>query len=196
MIGALRGEILEKGDGYLLLDVGGVGYLVNAPIPVLDEVEVGRHLTLRTYLQVRENALTLFGFTDRESQEMFEALIQVQGIGPKVALAIQSHLSNEAIKQAVAKGEAAILSRVPGIGPKKAKQIAFQLKGKITVDDIFEEPIPINDTDGEVIAALTTLGYSIVEAQAALQNLPSEAQADDIELEEKIRFALSSLAKL
>jgi len=194
MIGSLRGEVLEKGEGYILLDVEGVGYLVNAPIPVLDEVEIGKQLYLRTYLHVRENALTLYGFAETESMEMFEALLQVQGIGPKVALAIQSHLSNEAIKQAVARGEAAILARVPGIGPKKAKQIAFQLKGKITYDDVFAEPVPISDDDGEVIAALTALGYSIVEAQTALQNLPASAKSEEVE--EKIRIALSGLAKL
>ena len=194
MIGSLRGEVIEKGEDFLLLDVGGVGYRVNTPAPVLDQVEVGRHLFLRTHLHVRENGLTLFGFTDEESLEMFEALLKVQGIGPKVALAIQSHLSNEAIKQAVARGEAAILARVPGIGPKKARQIAFQLKGKITFDEVFSDPIPISDDDGEVIAALTGLGYSIVEAQAALQNLPDAAKEEAVE--EKIRLALSSMARL
>jgi Holliday junction DNA helicase RuvA len=194
MIGSLRGEVIEKGEGCLLLDVNGVGYIVNTPAPVLDQVEVGSQLFVRTFLHVRENALTLFGFTEAEALEMFEALLSVQGIGPKVALAIQSHLSNETIQQAVARGEAAILARVPGIGPKKAKQIAFQLKGKITFDEIFSEPVPISDDDGEVIAALTTLGYSIVEAQAALQNLPQSAKEEGVE--EKIRLALSSMAKL
>lgn len=194
MIGSLRGEVIEKYEGFLLLEVGGVGYVVNVPIPVLDEVDVGHHLHLRTYLHVRENALTLFGFTGTASLEMFEALLKVQGIGPKVALAIQSHLSNEAIKQAVTRGEAGILTRVPGIGPKKAKQIAFQLKGKITFDEVFSEPVLISDEDGEVIAALTSLGYSIVEAQTALQNLPEAVKSEAVE--EKIRIALSGMAKL
>lgn len=194
MIGSLRGEVIEKYEGFLLLEVGGVGYVVNVPIPVLDEVDVGHHLHLRTYLHVRENALTLFGFTDTASLEMFEALLKVQGIGPKVALGIQSHLSNEAIKQAVTRGEAGILTRVPGIGPKKAKQIAFQLKGKITFDEVFSEPVLISDEDGEVIAALTSLGYSIVEAQTALQNLPEAVKSEAVE--EKIRIALSGMAKL
>lgn len=194
MIGALRGEVIEKGEDFLLLDVNGVGYLLNTPTPVLDQLEIGSHVQVRTYLHVRENALTLFGFTETESLDMFEALLKVQGIGPKVALAIQSHLSNEAIKQAVARGEATILARVPGIGPKKAKQIAFQLKGKITFDEVFSEPVPISDDDGEVIAALTSLGYSIVEAQTALQNLPEATKAEEVE--EKIRLALSGMAKL
>jgi Holliday junction DNA helicase RuvA len=111
-----------------------------------------------------------------------------------VALAILSHIPGETLRQAVARGEAAILARVPGIGPKKAKQIVFQLKDKVGLEDVFATATPISDTDGEVIAALTTLGYSVVEAQAALQQLPKEAR--DEPTEEKIRRALSSLARL
>jgi Holliday junction DNA helicase RuvA len=194
MIGSLRGEVIEKGEGSLLLEVGGVGYTVQVATPLLDEAQVGKTIFLRIHHHVRENAISLFGFADGESQAIFEEMLKVQGIGPKVALAIQSHLSNETLKHAVARGEAAVLSRVPGIGPKKAKQIAFQLKGKITADDIFAEPIPMGDDDGEVLAALTGLGYSIVEAQTALQNLPQAAKTESIE--EKVRLALSGLARL
>lgn len=194
MIGSLRGEVIEKGDDFLLVDVGGVGYVVHVPTPLLDETAVGRTVLLRTHLHVRETEMTLFGFPDAESLELFHTLLKVQGIGPKMALAIQSHLSIEALKQAVARNEAAILSRVPGIGPKKAKQIVFNLKGKLTFDEVFPPAIPISDSDGEVIAALTTLGYSLVEAQTALQNLPEEARSQPVE--EKIRLALSGLAKL
>ena len=139
--------------------------------------------------------MTLFGFPDAEQLDLFRTLLKVQGIGPKVAVAILSTLSLESLKQAVAQNEAAILSRVPGIGPKKAKHIVFQLKGKITADDIFTPAaMAISDDDGEVMAALTTLGYSIVEAQTALQNLPDDAKNEPVE--EKIRLALSGLAKL
>jgi Holliday junction DNA helicase RuvA len=93
----------------------------------------------------------------------------------------------------VAREEAALLARVPGIGPKKAKQIVFQLRDKVGLDDVFIGAVPISDTDGEVIAALTTLGYSVVEAQSALQQLPKEAKNES--LEEKIRLALGSLAR-
>jgi Holliday junction DNA helicase RuvA len=194
MIGSLRGEVIEKGEGFILLDVGGVGYIVQVAAPLLDEAQIGMKLFLRIYHHVRENAVSLFGFNDTESQEIFEEMLKVQGIGPKVALAIQSHLSNETLKHAVAQGDAAVLSRVPGIGPKKAKQIAFQLKGKITADDIFTETVPMGEHDGEVLSALTGLGYSIVEAQTALQNLPKSAKTESIE--EKIRLALSGLARL
>ena len=196
MIASIRGEILDREDGQLLIDVNGLGYQVNVPLPLSDDVEIGQHIFLRTHLHVRENELTLFGFSDLEEVEIFHTLLKVQGIGPKVALAIQSHLSVETLKQAVARDEAAALTRVPGIGAKKAKQIVFQLKGKITLDDIFDTaPVAVvNDSDGEVVAALTTLGYSVVEAQTALQSLPKDAADESVE--EKIRLALSNLARV
>lgn len=194
MIGALRGEIIDKEEAGVLIDVGGVGYYVLAPTTVLDVLDVGMQTQLFTHLHVREQELTLFGFPNKETLELFRTLLKVQGIGPKVALAILSHIPDETLRQAVAREEAALLARVPGIGPKKAKQIVFQLKDKIGLEDVFVATSPLSDTDGEVIAALTTLGYSVVEAQAALQQLPNEAKEESVE--EKVRIALSSLAKI
>lgn len=194
MIGSLRGEVIDKEEGAVLIEVAGVGYQVSAPTTVLDGLEIGTYVRLLTHMVVREQDLTLFGFVDREELDLFRTLLKVQGIGPKVALAILSHVPVETLRQAVASGEAGLLARVPGIGPKKAKQIVFQLKDKIGLEDIFVSATPISDTDGEVIAALTGLGYSIIEAQAALQQLPKEARTEPIE--EKIRIALSSLARL
>jgi Holliday junction DNA helicase RuvA len=194
MIGLLRGEVINKGEGSVLLDVGGVGYEVLMPTSLLDVLDVGMKTRIFTHLHVREQELTLFGFSDKEELELFRTLLKVQGIGPKVALAILSHIPGETLRQAVAREEAALLARVPGIGPKKAKQIVFQLKDKVGLPDVFVTSTPISDTDSEVIAALTTLGYSVVEAQAAVQQLPKEARDETVE--EKVRLALSSLAKL
>ncbi len=193
MIGSLRGEIIDKEEDKILIEVGGVGYEVLAPTPLLDSLSVGVQTHIFTHLHVREQELTLFGFTDKEEMELFRTLLKVQGIGPKVAMAILSHLPSETLRQAVAREEAALLARVPGIGPKKAKQIVFQLKDKVGLDDVFVSATPISDGDGEVIAALTTLGYSVVEAQTALQQLPKEARDESVE--EKVRIALSSLSK-
>jgi Holliday junction DNA helicase RuvA len=193
MIGSLRGEIIDKDEAGLLIEVGGIGFYTLAPTTLLDVMEVGIKTQIFTHLHVREQELTLFGFPDREELELFRTLLKVQGIGPKVALAILSHLPAETLRQAVAREEAALLARVPGIGPKKAKQIVFQLKDKVGLEDIFATTTPIGEGDSEVIAALTALGYSVVEAQSALQQLPKEAKADSVE--EKIRLALSSLAK-
>ena len=193
MIGSLRGEIINKEEDKFLIEVGGVGYEVTAPTTLLDHLNLGSTTQIFTHLHVREQELTLFGFSDKEELGLFRTLLKVQGIGPKVALAILSHIPGETLRQAVAREEAALLARVPGIGPKKAKQIVFQLKDKVGLDDIFISAVPISDTDGEVIAALTTLGYSVVEAQTALQQLPKDAKNESVE--EKVRLALSSLAK-
>ena len=193
MIGSLRGEVIDRDEAGLLIEVGGVGFYVLAPTTLLDVMEVGIKTQIFTHLHVREQELTLFGFPDKEELELFRTLLKVQGIGPKVALAILSHLPAETLRQAVAREEAALLARVPGIGPKKAKQIVFQLKDKVGLEDIFMTTTPIGEGDSEVIAALTALGYSVVEAQSALQQLPKEAKEESIE--EKVRLALSSLAK-
>jgi len=193
MIGSIRGEIIEKGDDYLLVDVNGVGYLVYAPTHLLDRLG-GGFVTLYTHLHVRETEMTLYGFADREELELFRTLLGVQGIGPKVALAILSHVPIETLQQAVAREEAALLARVPGIGPKKARQIVFALRDKIGVEEVWTAGPTITEVDNEVIAALTTLGYSVAEAQAALRALPQEARQEPIE--EQVRLALSSLAHL
>jgi Holliday junction DNA helicase RuvA len=194
MIGSLRGEVIDKDEAGLLVEVGGIGFYVLAPTTLLDVMEVGIKTQIFTHLHVREQELTLFGFPDKEELELFRTLLKVQGIGPKVALAILSHLPVETLRQAVAREEAALLARVPGIGPKKAKQIVFQLKDKVGLEDVFVTTTPIRAGDSEVIAALTTLGYSVVEAQSALQQIPKEAKEESVE--EKIRLALSSLAKI
>jgi Holliday junction DNA helicase RuvA len=193
MIGLIRGEIIEKGDDYLLVDVGGVGYVVHTPTDWLDRLDAG-FVTVYTHLHVRETEMTLYGFEDREHLELFRTLLGVQGIGPKVAMAILSHVPIETLRQAVAREEAALLARVPGIGPKKARQIVFALRDKIEVEDVWAAGPVISDADSEVIAALTSLGYSVAEAQAALRALPQEARQESVE--EKVRLALSSLAKL
>jgi len=193
MIGLVRGEIIEKGDDHLLVDVNGVGYVVHVPTDWLDRLD-GGFVTVYTHLHVRETEMTLYGFADREQLELFRTLLSVQGIGPKVAMSILSHVPIETLRQAVAREEAALLARVPGIGPKKARQIVFALRDKIEVEDVWAAGPVITDADSEVIAALTTLGYSVAEAQAALRALPQEARGEPVE--EKVRLALSSLARI
>lgn len=193
MIGSLRGTVTHKDDDSIIIDVAGVGYMVQIPLTLQEQLHVGHQAQVLTYLHVREQELTLFGFSDSEEKALFKTLLGIQGIGPKMALSILSHVSGETLRQAVARQEAALLTRVPGIGAKKAKQIVFQLKDKVGIEDIFETTVPITDADGEVIAALTALGYSIVEAQSAIQHLPKEAEGESVE--EKVRLALSSLAR-
>ena len=193
MIGRIRGEVKEKGEDTVLVDVNGMGFVIHSPATLLDGLE-GGFVTLYTHLHVRENDLTLYGFADREELQLFRTLLSVQGIGPKVALSILSHVPIETLRQAVAREEAALLARVPGIGPKKARQIVFVLKDKIEIEDVWAGGPTITDADSEVVSALTSLGYSVSEAQAALRALPPEAQQQP--LEERVRLALSNLSKL
>lgn len=193
MIGRIRGEIVEKREDSLLVDVNGVGFVVYAPANLLDQVDGGA-VTLYTHLQVRQDDLTLYGFADREALQLFRTLLSVPGIGPKVALAILSHVPAETLRQVVAREEVALLARVPGIGPKKARQIVFALKDRIAPEDVWAAGPAITDADSEVLAALTALGYSAAEAQAALRALPPDNQHEPVE--ERVRMALSSLARL
>jgi Holliday junction DNA helicase RuvA len=191
MIATLRGRVAGKGKDYLVVEVGGVGLKVYVPAPLLDRSDTGgREVQLYTHLHVRENELTLYGCASREELELFETLLTVSGIGPKVALGILSHVSVETLHHAVARQEPELLGRIPGIGPRTAQKLIFHLKDKVGVG---LAPIPVlSEEDAEVVAALTALGYSISEAQAALRALPER----DLPVEEKIRAALSSLARM
>jgi Holliday junction DNA helicase RuvA len=193
MIGRIRGEVLEKREDALLLDVNGIGFIVYVPADLLDTIDNG-FATLYTHLQVRQDDLTLYGFADRESLQLFRTLLSVPGIGPRVALSILSHVPVEMLRRAVAREEIALLARVPGIGPKKARQIVFALRDKIGAEEGEIVGTPITDADSEVIAALTALGYSAAEAHAALRALPPEVRNQPVE--ERVRLALSSLARL
>ena len=190
MIGRLRGEILVKQAPHLLLEVNGVGYELEAPMSTFyDLPEVGKQVVLFTHLAVREDALTLFGFYSMEERELFEMLLQVSGIGPSLALAVLSNLSIEVIRNAVSANQPEVLARVPGIGKKTAEKVAFHLKDKIGIAvDVVGQP---TEVDAEVLSVLTTLGYSITEAHAAIRSIPRQAPED---VEERLRYALQYFA--
>lgn len=191
MISRISGVVWETGDGYAIIRTGGLGLRVNVPSGVLEKVGgVGQPIELFTYFQVRENRLALYGFLTREKRSLFELLLDVSGVGPTVALSLLSTISPDALRQAVIADEPVLLTRVPGIGTKTAKKIIFNLKDKVVPGEEGATPL-LTDGDTEVIAALTELGFSLVEAQSALQNLPSD---EEVPVEERIRLALSSLA--
>ena len=172
----------------LVVAVGGVGLKVYVPDNVLQHVSSpGVRVHLFTHLHVRENELTLYGCTTQEELELFQQLVSVSGIGPKIALTTLSFLSPERLRTAIAAEQVEVLAQVPGVGPKTARRVIFQLKDKLAVGPL-EIPPPLTDRDAEVIAALTALGYSVVEAQMALQSLPYDP---DMNLEERIRLALA-----
>lgn len=189
MIASLRGTVAHIGKADLVVEVGGVGIRVAVPKTVLENVGgVGRAIFLHTHLLVRENELALFGFISEEDLALFLVLLDVNGVGPKVALAILSTLSPELLKNAILREEAAVLQRVPGIGKKTAERIMFHLRDKLDLSAA-ASPIPfLTDVDGEVLELLTSLGFSIVEAQAALQKLPRELKAIDERVQQALQY--------
>jgi Holliday junction DNA helicase RuvA len=190
MIASVRGVVQHVGAGEAVIEVGGVGLRVFVPRAVLDShVAVGKVVFLHTYLVVREDALSLYGFESPEQREVFEALLQVSGVGPKLAMAVLSHMSPEALRSAVAAGQAEALDRVPGVGKKTAERIVFHLKDRFAMPATGGPMLLPADTD--VLAALTGLGYSLVEAQAAVQSLPADAPPD---AESRVRLALRYFA--
>ncbi|RMF33428.1 MAG: Holliday junction branch migration protein RuvA [Chloroflexi bacterium] len=189
MIATLRGTITAVGTDYLIVETGGIGWRVMVPSSVVQEAGgVGQPITLFTHLVVRENELSLYGCSSLEMLEFFQLLLEVSGVGPRLALAILSALSPDAVRQAVLREQPEMLTRVPGVGRKTARRIVFQLKEKLAAEEV--PAVSLRESDTEVIAALTALGYSVVEAQMALQSLPDE----EMPLEERIRRALAYFA--
>ena len=187
MIATLRGEISQIEDNALILEVGGVGLRVFVPAPLRTRLKVGEVILLYTHLVVREDALTLYGFESQSDRELFNILLGVDGVGPKVALSVLSTMTLDAVQRAVFADEADLLSRVPGVGKKTAQKMALHLKDKLKPTDGLSKLAAISDTDSEVLAALTSLGYSVVEAQAAIQSIAKDAPDDT---EERLRLAL------
>ena len=191
MISTVRGIVQQVSAGEMVVEVSGVGLRVLVPRSVVESVaSVGKIIFLYTYLVVREDALTLFGFSSPEQRELFELLLQVSGIGPKLALAVLSNVNPEALRAAVANRQPEALDRVPGVGKKTAERIVFHLKDKFTAPGTSGPALLPADTD--VLAALTSLGYSLVEAQAAVQSLPPDAPE---QVEARIRLALRYFAR-
>jgi holliday junction DNA helicase RuvA len=183
--------VAQSGEGWVVLEVGGIGLKVSVPAPLATHAALGHSMALFTHLTVREDALALYGFETQEQRRFFELLLSVSGVGPKVALSLLSHFSIDTLRQALAQGRPERLSGVPGVGKKTAEKIIFHLKEKIgaaaeTGDGRW------NDMDAELVAALTSLGYSLVESQSALQTIPADAPAD---IKTRLRLALQALGK-
>ncbi len=189
MIASITGTIQQIEESSLIIGVGGVGVRVSVPRTALEDVGgVGRAIMLHTHLIVREQELSLYGFETQEDLQLFTMLLGVSGVGPKMGLAILSTLSPELLKSAIMREDTAVLQRVPGIGKKTAERIMFQLRDKLDLTEPTAVPL-VSDVDADVIDALTTLGFSIVEAQSALQHLPREAKTVD----ERVQLALQHL---
>src|SRR3989304_12514 len=189
MIARIRGEIAGRNPDSLIVDVGGVGYLVYAPVAVIARARGGADITLHTNLVVREDSMTLYGFTDVQEQRLFQTLIAVNGVGPKVALALLSILKADELSYAIASGNAAALARAPRGGPNLASRLA--LAPPVNPPPAPPAPAPGGESE-EVVAALMGLGYSQAEAidAVARSDLPADAA-----IEEKVRLALAHFTR-
>ena len=192
MISSITGEITSIETDRLTIAISGLGFDVAVTKTLAVECHVGQVISLYTHLVVREDLLALYGFKTSEEKAFFLLLLGVEGIGPRIALGTLSVLSPDAIRRAVVSERPEIFSRAPGIGKKTAQKILIQLQGKIKATGDMEVISPLDEIDTQVMEALTTLGYSIVEAQSAIQALPADAPAD---VEERLRLALQYFNK-
>jgi Holliday junction DNA helicase RuvA len=191
MIERVAGQVVKREDSSVVIMLGGVGLRVRVTRSAFEQAQLGAEIMLYTHLAVREDEIALYGFSSEDERALFEILITVSGVGAKLALAMLSALNADQVRRAVQRGEPELLTRVPGIGKKTAEKIVFELKDKIgAAADTLSELSAINDVDADVIAALTSMGFSIVEAQRALQQLPRDAPQ---EVEARVLLALQNL---
>jgi Holliday junction DNA helicase RuvA len=187
MISSLSARIQDILSDSLIVEVGGVGLQVFIPAPLKDHLNTGDNTLLYTHLVVREDALTLYGFESKDARSIYRLLLGVNGVGPRLALAVLSTLSPDEIRGAVLQERLDVFNHVPGIGKKTAQKIIIQLQDKIPAEAGLAPISMLAEGDVEVVAALSALGYSVVEAQSAIQSIPKDAPQD---VETRLRLAL------
>jgi holliday junction DNA helicase RuvA len=189
MIGKITGKIDLIRDNYVIVDVGGVGYKIQATEVTLGKISKQQEAEFFVHTHVREDQLGLFGFLSMEELEMFELLISISGIGPKAALGILTIATPKAIKTAIVKEDPSILTRVSGVGKKTAERVILELQSK--VDEMPEIDKQEAQMDQDVIEALMTMGYNIAEAREATKAVPQDRR----DVSERIKLALKSMKK-
>ncbi|MCD8019057.1 MAG: Holliday junction branch migration protein RuvA [Clostridiales bacterium] len=194
MIAYIKGTAAYAENDTVVLDHQGMGYQIRVPSTALEQIHMGQEITLHTYLYVREDALALYGFLTKEELRLFRLLLGVNGVGPRVALAVLSALSVEDLYYAVVSEDAKSIAKTPGIGPKGAKRMIIELKDKLDLRDLgidedaemeTEPSVSVvkgNDAAAETIEALMVLGYSNGEAYRAVHRVKGYADMDTEEL--------------
>ena len=197
MYAYLKGVVADKGANELVLDVGGVGYLLSCSMTTLQETPpIGETMKAYTYFSVREDAMELFGFATPEEKSMFLRLLSVSGVGPNLALSILGAMPLRDLTLAIVTGDAAALSRAPGVGKKTAQRIALELKEKVMESDLEAAPAaaPLppaqEDAAAEALAALQALGYTPAEAARAVSLVRGQSDSAN----ELVRLALRGMA--
>jgi len=190
MIAGLKGRLQALGSDWAIVNVGGIGFQVYMPTSTLSTLgAIGKEVELHTHLHLREDNATLYGFATVEELGLFQTLIGVSGLGPKLGMAMLSAMSVEKLTMAIATGGADLLAEIPGIGKKMASRLILELKGKLAAGWLGAPAAGLAEENTDVLAALTSLGYSVSEANRAVATLPPSS---DLSLEEKIKLALQS----
>jgi Holliday junction DNA helicase RuvA len=191
MIAGLHGKLESVGSDWVIIDVVGIGFQVYMPTSSLSILgAIGDEVKLYTHLHLREDNATLYGFASTDELGLFQSLIGVSGLGPRLALAMLSTMSVDKLTMAIATGSTDLLTVVPGIGKKVAERLILELREKIGAGWITTPAAQLAQENTDVLAALTSLGYSVAEANRAVATLPPSA---DLSLEEKIKQALHYL---
>lgn len=202
MISYIKGNLADVAQDSIVIDVSGIGWQVFVPGQVLDHLPaMGETIKIHTWLQVREDALTLFGFLTKDDLRIFKLLIGVNGVGPKNALAILSVLTTDDLRFAILGDDAKAIAKTPGVGAKTAQRLILELKDKISLEDAFEQKMAhvqqaqadISGVKAEAVMALTALGYSSSEAFKALDGINI---SEDMEVEALLKQALKNMSMI
>ncbi len=189
MIASLYGKLESMGSDGAVINVGGIGFQVYMPTSTLSTLgKIGEEVKLHTYLHLREDNAALYGFASIEELGLFQNLISVSGLGPKLALAMLSAMNIERLTMAIATSSADLLTEIPGIGKKMANRLILELKDKIGAGWITAPAAQLAEENIDVLAALTSLGYSAAEATRAVGSLPADSK---LSLEDKVKQALA-----
>lgn len=203
MYAYIKGTLEEMGEGVIVVDNHGIGYQIQAPANIVDYLpSVGSEVKIYTYLHVKEDAMSLFGFLTKDDLKVFQLLLGVSGIGPKGALGILSVMSADDLRFAVIGGDSKAISKAPGIGAKTAQRVILELKDKLNLEDVFEDKlenskaIPTAESKtvkNEAVQALVALGYSSSEALSVISKIEI---AEDAGVEDVLKAALKQMAFL
>lgn len=190
----IKGTLVQKSENYIVVDANGVGYMINTSLTTLNNLDsTGREVTVYTYLNVREDAMELYGFSTQEEKNMFIHLISVSGVGPKAALSILSVATPAKFAVAVVTNDIKTITKASGVGPKLAQRVILELKDKLKTEELGldgDEAVAFDASDNisEAVSALVVLGYSPSDAQKAVSKVDASMEVEDI-----IKKALSSL---
>ncbi|MFC2060366.1 Holliday junction branch migration protein RuvA [Chloroflexota bacterium] len=188
MIAGLRGKLESLGSDWAIVNVGGIAFQVFIPTSTFSTLgAIGEEIKLHTHFHLREDNATLYGFTSADELGLFQTLITVSGLGPKLALSMLSAMPVDKLAMAIATGSADLLTVIPGIGKRMASRLILELKEKMAVGWITTPTTQLAQENTDVLAALTSLGYSASEANRAVATLPPSS---DLSLEEKLKLAL------